>query len=317
MDSKDKKLELIMFAGAFIIIFSSLASSGIFDWIKEGTITGRATTSTHTLNISIANTAPSISFVTPVLAQAPFENGIRNFIINFTAHDQDGTGNLNNATARINATKTGEPTRSNATCGVVGNNNSTSANYTCTIPMWFFDDTGAWNITVAINDTDGSFAQNTTQNFTFNTLTANVAGPSVVTFASISSGARNTTPSSGPLLMNNTGNVAIANFSIDLNATDLDGETDSALSIYARNISIGTKTGGTPTAECGGQNVTLLSKSVYTAIANASLPRGNHSIANNATGQENIFICIQYAGNELTGQPYSTSNEGSWTLRVS
>jgi hypothetical protein len=101
---------------------------------------------------------------------------------------------------------------------------------------------------------------------------------------------------------------------VQLNTTNLLGETDSSKALYANNFSVGVNTGGSPPLECG---ATTMAASAYTAIGSASLPKGNFTINDGSTGQEQLYFCLKKAGSELTAQSYSTLNQGSWTLKIS
>lgn len=303
----------VLLAIVVALFVMSFASAGFSDWFNK--ITGRATSQTVSLNISVANNAPLIYRVNFSASTTPSENTYIGVSVNFSASDADGAGNLDDATARINITR-GSQTRANYTCTEI-NSGGNDANYSCFVDVWYFDESGYWNVTVTINDTSASQAQNTTSsgtlvNFTVNTLTAFVMGPSALTFASLALGAVNSTSNNDPLLLNNTGNVVIANGSIQVNSTDLDGETVSSLSLYARNFSMGAISG----VECNAINSTLMNRSIFQYIELANLSRGNNSINNGATGQEQTYLCLRIVGNELSSQAYSTTNEGAWTVKV-
>ena len=311
MKKRGQTLRNIVLGFALLVLLIIVATM----WIKQGPVTGRATTASHTINVSISNTAPAIKFVTVVDAHTPIEDTIVNVSVNFTAHDGDGVANLEDASALVNFSRSGEPLRQNSSCNKAGaNNNGTSVNYTCTVQMWYFDQTGAWTINTVINDTS-SQSNNATSTFFYNTLTAFKSSPGALTFPSLSPGGTNTTSNNDPILINNTGNVAISGTGIDLNATNLVGETDSATAIYAGNFSVGIATGSA--VECGGVNTTTLSRAVYSTLTNATLGRGNYSVNDGSTGQEQLYLCIKLVGSELSQQAYSTSNQGAWTLRIS
>ncbi|MBI2631622.1 right-handed parallel beta-helix repeat-containing protein, partial [Candidatus Pacearchaeota archaeon] len=193
------------------------------------------------------NTAPNITFVTNVSIDNtynPAEYTYVNITFNFTAWDADGATDLVNASAWGNFTGSGLPVRENLTCRQINTYGDpvNYANYTCIISMWYFDPAGTWNISVSINDTGNLMAINSTFNFTYNTLTAFKMSPTSITFNSINPGATNTTSNNDPILLNNTGNVNIAAGAIQVNATDLLGETDNTRGIYAGNITVANNT---------------------------------------------------------------------------
>lgn len=303
------------------ILIVSFASAGLVDWFNK--ITGRATSQTTVVNITITNRAPNITFVTNVSIDRtinPAEYTFVNITFNFTAWDADGAINLNETTARANFTGSGLPVRQNLTCIRINTYGDpvNYANFTCIIHMWYFDPAGVWNISAAINDTSNSVAINSTFNFTYNTLTAFKMSPSTVTFAAINPGATNTTSNNDPILLNNTGNVNIAAGAIEVNATDLLGETDNTRGMYAGNITIANNT-LPANAECdftGNNNASLMLTSKFSVVNLTSLSRGNTSVNDGSTGQEQLYFCILKAGNELTAQSYSTDNKGTWTIKI-
>ena len=293
-----------------LITSSSLVSADWFSWI-----TGRATSQGQTLNITISNNAPQITAVFPVVGAGttvtPTEAGATAVMFNFTVTDNDGYANLLDSTAKMNASRGGEITRTNTSC-IRYQQGGNTANYSCSIDMWYFDGNGIWNVTTWISDASFTNATNTTANISYSQLQAFVRGPATTTFASIGPGATNTTANNAPILLNNTGNYAVAAGNLLINATNLRGELNSTLAIWANNMSVGNQSG---TNSCGSviQNATTMTASVYADIKTA-LERGNFTF-NNGTAQRGLYPCIRLVGNELSGQSYSTSIEGSWTIK--
>ena len=268
--------------------------------------------STANVTFSIAsNTAPIVTGVTIASSFNPTENSLTSIQFNFTAFDAEGSSNLNTI-GIANFSRVGETTRQNTTCSQLNTFATNYANYSCIMNMWYFDGSGNWNITIEINDTSNAKGQNTTTTFTYNQLSAFVTSPSTLTWASLSPGLTNQTSNNDPIILNNTGNANIT--IIQINATNLKGETDSSKGIWAGNITMALVTGSS--IECNGNTnqTTILSASAFVNITNATLPYGNLSVSGNAA--ENLYACIRTIGNELSQQAYSTTNEGSWTIRV-
>ncbi|MBR9701454.1 DUF2341 domain-containing protein [Candidatus Pacearchaeota archaeon] len=228
-------------------------------------------------------------------------------IINFTAYDANGASDLNDSTARINFTRTGETTRENLSCSryATGGN---YANYTCNVTMWWFDGAGIWNITAHIKDNQSNSATNASQTFSVGSRTAFVMGPSSLTWAGLSPGATNQTSNNDPLTLNNTGNDIITASNIEINATNLLGEENSSYGLWAGNFSVSYTDAGA----CAG---TAMSSSEYTNITAANLTIGNYTVGD-GTAQEELYFCIKVIGSELTDQAYSTSGQGAWTIRI-
>ena len=179
--------------------------------------------------------------------------------------------------------------------------------------MWWWDGAGAWTITVYITDNDQNSVINNSATFSVGLTTGFVISPSTLTWASLSAGSVNQTSNNDPILINNTGNKNITLGNIQINATDLRGETDSNLALWAGNFSISPFTG--TLAECN-SSATTMNDSIFTNISSAWLPAGNYTKNDNVTGQETLFFCLQLTGTELSSQPYSTANETSWTIQI-
>ncbi len=288
-------------------------------WIRKfGEITGFATQSVS-VNISITNTAPTVTqvFNNTLTGVSITENSFTTIVVNFTASDADGAANLNDSTARVNITRTGENLRQNATCNRITTAGNL-ANYTCNVLVWYFDSSGLWNISAAINDTSNAIGTNISNTtFTLGQTTAFTAFPGNLTFASISPGASNTSSNNDPLILNNTGNKDINTTGITINVTDLIGETDSSKGLYSGNFSWSNNTGSS--IECNG---TQMQKATFLIVSNtarnitANLSRGNHSLNDGVTGYENLYLCLNYAGPELSQQAYSTLSQGPWTVKA-
>ncbi|MEK6880869.1 MAG: hypothetical protein AABY22_14715, partial [Nanoarchaeota archaeon] len=282
------------------------------------------------VNDTVGNiNSSSVKFTTPVSNTAPLiynifnntltgvsitENSFSNIIVNFSVFDEQGASSLDRGIANI--TQAGELTRLNSSCTQI-NAAGNYANYSCTIQVWYFDNAGAWTIRVGVNDSSNSQAVNYTSNFTLGQTTAFTVFPGNITFPSISSSRTNITSDNDPIIINNTGNKEINSTGIDINATNLVGESDSAYAFYAANFSISNNTGSS--IECNG---TTLRMANFTSVSNvsrnitANLSRGNHTLNDGVTAYENLYMCLNIAGNELSSQAYSTLSQGTWTIKI-
>lgn len=270
--------------------------------------TGFATSGTADVNITVGNNAPFVTFVSPVPATDPSENGVRNVTFTFVANDLDGVANLNDSTARAYVNFSSDPVRTNSSCSHVADLNGTSANYSCTINMWYFDGAGGWSIHANISDVNSATGTNHSPTFTYNQLTAMVMSPSTLTWATLTLTSENQSSNNDPVLINNTGNDPIASGSVRVNAIDLGGEVITDEYIYAGNFSVGTTSPG-----CGS---TTLVNGTATGITGASLPRGNHSVNDGSTGQEQLYYCITALNSDISAQAYSTAAGGAWTVDI-
>jgi len=274
------------------------------------------------INITILSTPPRVTNVwnsSVNLANGPNEATSTIITINFTAYDIDGFSDLNDATAKINVTGDSTPTvRDNSTCQRLTTFDSYYANYSCAIEMWWWDASGQWNITAYIQDDESKSASNNSQDFYVGLRTSFALGPSILSWPGISPRLTNQTSTNDPVLLNNTGNDDIVSGQIGINATNLLGEENSNLGLWAANFSVGINTGGVSCVgaactECAG---TQMSSSVYTNVTGALLSKGNYSINDGTAGQEQLYLCLRYTGSELITQTYSTGANGAWTIRI-
>ena len=289
-----------------ILLIAPFAAASISDFFNR--LTGKVTSQPVNLSISVGGgTTPIIgnvytSLMTDVssgLNEGPSSTSIT---IKFEVSDAEGFGNLNDSTAYIEFTKAGEATRSVSCTRIGGESSGNYANYTCTVDMWWFDATGTWDINASINDLNNNYQDNSTESFSVGATTGFVSAPSSLSWAQINPGAINQEATSS-ITMNNTGNVAR---NIEINSTHLYGESDNSKALYAENFSVH-NIGG-----CGG---TAMVHYAYTQVSGANLPKGNYTI-NDGTGQEDVYFCLEEASTVLTEQTYSTSQDGTWTSRI-
>ncbi len=273
-------------------------------------------TSIQEFTVQSGNTAPVVSAIYYANAtQSITESGVTNLTLSFLATDVDGVGNLNDTTAGVNTTIPGHPSRANNSCGLVSDINSSTANYSCVVPIHYFDLSGNWTITAFVSDTNGLMAQNTS-NFTLASTLAVTVGPSSLTFASISPSATNTTASNDPVTVNNTGNSNITTGNVRVQAITLIGATNANFNISASNFTVDVVTGaGNP--ECGNQ--TVMSNASTTSIIDSILPRGNNSVGvGPGAGVEQLYVCLRNApaADVLPAQTYSATGGAAWTISV-
>ena len=290
---------------SFLLIVP-LASANIFTdfW---GKITGYDTQGTTSVNITVGNAAPTVPFVYGNASYFPTEDTTTSITFNFTADDDDGAGNLNDSTAAAYFQRTGETTRSNTSCVQIGAAVSNSKNYTCTIDMWYFDEAATWTINATIQDINDAVGENSTTTFTYQLLTAMVLNPGALTWPSISLTTTDEGSNNDPVRLNNTGNDE--NLTINSTAFNLRGETEITEFIFANNFTIGNATEG-----CTGF-VTTQSNATSLAVNGTELDRGNHSVNDGTTGQEDLFFCLKGVP-DISAQSYSSSAYGSWTVDI-
>lgn len=289
-----------------ILVLSSFASAGFFDWV--GNITGHATSETTTLTITVGNNAPTITQIQSLSAQTPSESSTKKITLNFNVTDLDGVSNINASTVAAQFERSGEATRTNASCVLVTEHNFTTAEYSCSIDMWYFDGSGAWTINVSAKDINDAEARNTSTSFTYNQLTSMVMSPTSTTWGVLSLTDTNVGSNNDPVVINNTGNDM--NLSIEVLGHDLQGLVNTDDYIYASNFSIDVVTEG-----CLG---TTMADNVSTAVANAALNKGNNTINNgdDTSGQEELFFCLKGLPDGITAQEYSSNATGPWMVQI-
>ena len=316
MENKKRGASFIFGFLLFSILMISFVSADLSDFFSS--ITGRATSQNVGLNISIAGTPPNITMVIINAAPSITENGITNLMLNFTVHDVDGFGNINGSNAKVSLNKTLETTRSNSSCLNTANFSTDYANFTCTVSIHYFDASGVWSVNASIGDLSSTNVNNHTATFTLGQTSAFVSSPGNLTFSTLSRGASNQTASNDPLLLNNTGNKNITAGNVQINATDLIGETNAAYGIWAANISVGIFTGSNKECDIGiNGNASSMNKSYFNAVNQSILLVGNHSANDGSTGQEQLYFCIRTIGTEIISQAYTTNvTQGPWTIKI-
>jgi hypothetical protein len=308
---KSRGIAIVIFLAVILIV--PLISAGFFQnvWNK---ITGMGSSTQNVLvNISVTSGVQTIYSIynassAITLTDAPSPTFV---IINFSVLEPDGVATLNNATAAVNLTKAGQELRQNSTCAVKDWSGN-YANYTCNVTMWWWDNPGLWTVYANISDLAANTVVNSANTVTVNSLTGFVMSPSALTFSSMNAGATNQTPTNN-LLLNNTGNTNTTG--IQINATDLVGETIKSQFLWASNFSASNSTGGN--IECNiTANATQMVNMTFTAsIGNVNITAGNYT-KNDGTAQERMYMCLRKVGYELTQQQYSTNQFGSWTVKT-
>jgi hypothetical protein len=307
--------KVIIFLGFLILLIVPLVSAGFFSDFRAR-ITGELSSRPTDVNVSVTGVNPVTINVFNITLNGsvtdPSEDSVSNIEFWVTVTDADGVNDINDSSVNATFSRTGEPTRTNSSCVLVGDNPPNSANFSCTIGMYYFYEIGLWNITVFGNDLGNKTAQsNTSQIFQYNELIAIKISPSALTFPSVSPGDINQT-SNEPTLINNTGNYNVTLDNVQVNAIDLQGVDISDDFIFAANFSASIFTGST--AECNSTAIVLVN-ATDTFINDSILTRGNHSLGG-GVGQEQIYYCIQGVPSDISSQTYSTLGLGSWNIKI-
>ncbi len=303
-----KRGKLLLIVSVMVILSVSLTSAGFFSNFYDK-ITGKATSDTTALNITVGNSVPTITIVDPIAATDPSIGTTKSITFYFNVTDTDGYANIDIDTAKAYFTKAGESTRSNTSCiSTFTPNSGNSMNFTCTIDMWYWDENGAWTINVTIEDINSAVGYNESETFTYNLQTAMTMSPTSLGWPTIGLTDTDTGSDEDPITANNSGNDV--NLNINVTALDLQGEETTTQYIYANNFTVEDATEG-----CSG---TVMVNATSTNVTSAILQRGNNSLNyNNATsGQEQIFFCLKGVPQDISAQSYSSSAYGPWTVEI-
>jgi hypothetical protein len=305
MEDKKRGLNVLIVGSIILLLTLPFMSSGIFTNFYNK-LTGRATSGTASLNITVAAYAPTIIEVREIAAQNPTESGTTVIIFNFTAYDGNGVSYLDDATAEAYFQRAGQTTRSNTSC-FAGASSANYKNYTCSIAMYYFDQTGAWTVNASIVDINGVAGENTSTTFTYNQLAAMTMSPGALSWATVNLATTDTGASNNPIVVNNTGNKATS--SLNLTAYNLMGETTATHYIYAGNFSVGGTTAG-----CSG---VVMSNATSKNITGVTLVNGNNSIGTNntASGQAPLYFCLKAVPQTISSQAYS-SGVNAWNVAM-
>lgn len=303
---------------AIIIVFFLVVpfvSANFLDFFKGGmeTITGR---DTLTVTISVGNNAPNISQVEfDKQTAAPSEGGLRNFEISFLADDPEGSGNLDNSTARVNISLSGTAyISSNTSCTNEWVSAGDMIRYNCTVQMdYYWDDSSSWSIEAEVADSNDNYIQNSTSTCTYSALTAENLSSSSLSFPAVVPGQSNIS-STTTMTVENTGNRA----TLHITAKMIDLAGASGKYIPAGNFSLFNSTTGT--TECDSTNIsapTTPGVLPLIGINDTTIYPITTALARGAGSNENLYYCLYDVPLDLQSETYDTTAGGSWSIVVS
>ena len=302
--------------GVFIIIILFVSvlliasvSAGWIDWIKK--ITGKATSPVY-FNVSVTVSGankPNVTYLSPISAVTPIEENYVNVSFSVSVYDEDGVNDLNTTSvnASFNFSTAGEAVRSSGkpgSCIYVANINTTHANFTCNVTMWYWDLNGTWLVFVQATDLGtGVWATNSSTSFNVSLLKALKVSPANnLTWTSVVPAATCQNASSN-LTVNNTGNYD--GMIYNATAFNLIGWSQTTYEIPASNFSINI----TANHRCFGQT---LANATTVPINSSAANRGNLS-ARNTSGQEELFYFMPLVPS-VASQVYDTRRGGAWVV---
>ncbi len=320
---KGIKWRHVAFLGAALtmlfIVGMSFASAGIVDWF--GKVTGHATSQDTNVTVTVSGTtAVTIEVLNSTLTGVnPTSDSTTAVTLTVRVTDADGYLDINTTSVHANFTKSGEAIRSNSSCVDLAQNTATAKNFSCILSMWYFDGSGIWSITAAGRDLGNTtLVQNTTSVFTYGTLQEIKMSPNQITFASVAQGAVNITSDNDPTLINNSGNYNFVG--VNITAVNLRGETNTTVFINVGNITIGNNTHASNKYECDvapvlGSNATALVNGTTVNVKHSVISKGNNSVNDGTTGQEQIYYCFRTIPTGILSQAYSTAyTGGAWVV---
>ena len=175
-------------------------------------------------------------------------------------------------------------------------NGTLTANFTCSFPMKYYDDSQRYDINVTVRDISGVLAYNDTEFFNYNSLKAWTLTPTSFSFPSANPESTDIASIQNPIKMNNTGNEDIS--TINVTAYDLAGTTDPSYFIGAGNFSVNI---------INAASGDILSNATEIPVSGSSLPSGPLSV-------ENLYFWLEYVPNVIN-QIYDTSTLGQWIIK--
>ncbi len=279
-------------------------------------ITGKVTSGPTNASITVG--AIAVFDTSAIPAQSVTEDSTTNISFSYLVDIDSGTGTLLNNTAFAIFNVSGYSTSRTTTCGRQTDINSTRANYSCSILVWYFDPAGNWSIYTNITDNTGNYAQRLEQ-WNLSELTAIVFSPQSLTWPTLIAASNNQTSNNDPTTINNTGNGNLSQ--VRVQAINIHGLTTTTQFLPVANFTVYNNTGsGNP--ECNSANIaTKLVNNTVTAISGIGVYRGNHSAVAagvGGNGQQVLYYCIFNVPSSalISSQTYSTNNTGSWTVSV-
>jgi len=277
------------------------------DWIiyANDTAGNWNNTETQSFTVEAENTAPVITDISDIPAQSITEAGISYVEFFVLASDADEVDNLDDASLNATFTMAGEETRFNSSCLWVSDINTTTANYTCTIGIWYWDGAGTWDVNTTILDLSSAQSAPYGEIFTLQETTAMVMSPTALTWPSISLTDTNVLSDSDPITVNNTANKDIVDGYVNVTAIDLQGQETTTDYIYAGNFTVNVNDA------CEG---TVMANNTAIAVSGATITAGNNSAGQ---GQEDLYFCLEEIPPAISSQTYSTTGLGSWIISVS
>jgi len=292
-----------------LVLFLSLASAGIFDFITK---TGKVPQEQQDVSVFVGG-APTIDSPLVPDPASPYDPSdffaVTTIPINVEVTDSDGTGDLNDASLVVELSL-GAVTRT-ASCVPTGDVVNTRT-YSCTVDLNNYDEAGDWDLYMYIEDTATNSDEVTMVSYLTYNLLSSITDPVIpdtLNWPSLASPQADVKSNNDPSIVENRGND---NRNILIKAYDLWGEIDNAYIIPSTSFAVS----DTLDQEC----VTGISLNTdgnnRDTLINAN-PGPNDGINPNDCDGSNE-VCIYYCLDVpalLMSQTYSTTARGQqWVV---
>ena len=298
------------------------------------------------VSVTLQNTPPQVIWWEEPLdggqPYIPNADSTQDVIFVVTVYDENGASDVKdvtvNANFSINDPDFGFVTRetSNPCDYIDGQDGSYTANYSCTITMYYYDlgqDEGPnkWTIGVNVTDKSGGSGSNISEEgslelpfFEYGNLLSlkiTLPVPPTLEWTSISSGQTNTPANNNPVEIRNTGNIKITganNKFVTFVGRNLTGISDSNNKLYLESFGIGVDNPTSPDSDCP---LFMTLNGSQQDVNNAYLPRGDNTLPDN---KEELYFCIQnLLPNPIPTDEYATKSvidettgEGPWEVGI-
>ena len=278
------------------LMVCSLAILGMASFVSADVCTGQDCDVNP--NITIGNDAPTIPTVVSPTAITLNGGTTKVVYAQFTANDQNGYADLNDASALVKLLKGGEATRTSSSCAILSHPDSYKTAYNCTITMQFYDSAGAdWMVNATVSDAT-NMAENSTKVATVNALDYITQDTVNIYWTSVTLG-QNDAESTAPIVLTNGGNQDYTNISVK--AYNVTGAVSLDV-IEASQFSIDDATGQT-----SGQ--TYMSDSEYVDV-----PQLTGLNSHGASITENVYFYLDVPLG-ISADIYTSASP--WSMKVS
>lgn len=281
-----------------LVLVVSLVSAGVFDSLKN-IFTGKASSGEQNVSVSVVGIHPVSIGIYPISDVSPNEEGVRTLTFYAWVNDSDGVSDIDDASVSSEVSR-GATSKISA-CNWNNDIDTKSANYSCSVNMWYWEEAGLWDVRVQAKDIGNGTMMNGSSNFTYVLSQAMKISPLILNWAPLVQSAVDQ-KANGPTIINNTGNY---NGPVSVKAFDLKGEIINTESITSSAFTVGPVLG----SEC---TATPLVNGSAESIAESNSNPGNLSFGGGA-GQEQIYYCIPLVPS-ISSQIYSTLKGGSWVI---